>query len=192
VAYPVAFDYGTGGGLGARTGVTTTAADRDTDTVLQAARGLSSSTTYDFRALGFDGSNAIAPTAAVQFATTADNVPGPDGPAGTGGAAGLPGQGANRLLVVLLEEKLRARAGRRVGVEYLSTGGGAATLEVLKGRTRIAHVSATARAGRNKLAWNGRRGRKKAGRGTYTLRLSVAGADGQTATDSGKLTLKGA
>ena len=61
---------------------------------------------------------------------------------------------------------------------------------MLKGRTRVARITGTAKAGRNKIAWNGKQRPQEGERAaSYTLRLAVTGGDGQTATDSGRLTL---
>lgn len=94
-----------------------------------------------------------------------------------------------KLLAAIVNNKLRVRAGKRVTLEYLSTAVGSTTLEVFKGRTRIARVNGKAKTGRNKITWNGERGRKKASRGKYALRLSITSGDGQTATDRGRVTL---
>jgi hypothetical protein len=57
-----------------------------------------------------------------------------------------------------------------------------ATLDVLKGRKRVAEVTQQAAVGPTGSHWNGKAGRKAASRGTYTL----ASANGQTATARGK------
>jgi hypothetical protein len=89
----------------------------------------------------------------------------------------------------VVNPKLRARTGKRVSVDYLSTAPGSATLEVFKGKTRVARVTGTAKLGRNKITWNGNRAGKKAKPGRYTLRLSVTGGDGQAATDAATVTV---
>ena len=67
---------------------------------------------------------------------------------------------------------------------------GGAALEVFKGRKRVARVTGTAKVGRNKIAWNGKQGRKKAKAGKYILRLAVTGGDGQVANDSATVTVR--
>ena len=202
VEYPVAFEYGPGVVLSSRTAVTTSSGDRGNDTVFRTVGGLTPATAYSYRATGFDGTYSITPTATAQFTTDAQNgpgpqgSPGPQGPEGPGGANGLPGtngprgEPAIRLLVAVVNTKLRARAGKRVRVDYLSTAAGSSTLEVLKGRKRVARITSTAKVGRNRIAWNGKQGRKKAKAGKYTLRLTATGGDGQVATDTGTVTLK--
>jgi hypothetical protein len=220
VEYPVAFEYGAGVVLNSRTAVRTSSAYDGTDTVLRTIGGLTPATVYSFRAIGFDGTYIIAPSATAQFTTDAlsgpgsqgpqgpagsqgpqgpagaDGLPGTAGPQGPAGANGLPGtngaQGepAIRLLVAVVNTKLRARAGKRVTLDYLSTAVGSSTLEVFRGRNSVARITSTAKVGRNKITWNGKQGRRKALPGKYTLRLAVSGGDGQTATDAGAVTLK--
>jgi hypothetical protein len=214
VPYPIAFEHGAGT-LSARTAPTTSSGAPDT--VFRTIGGLEPATAYSFRAIGFDGTYAIAPGPTTPFTTRPANGPGPAGPAGppgpsgpagpTGpsgpagaqGPAGLPGangargdQGepAIKLLIAVINPKLKAKAGKRVSLGYLSTAAGSTTLEVLKGRKAIARVTSTARTGRNKIAWNGKQGRKKAKPGRYTLRLTATGGDGQVATDTGRVTLR--
>jgi hypothetical protein len=91
---------------------------------------------------------------------------------------------------VISQSRLAARAGQRVRVPYVSTDRGTTTLEVLRGRRRVARVTGRARQGRNSLAWNGRISRRRATPGRYTLRLRITGLDGQTATDTARLTLR--
>jgi uncharacterized repeat protein (TIGR01451 family) len=118
------------------------------------------------------------------FPTTAGPT-GPQGPAGPAGPAGAP---AFKLVVVPVSAKLRARAGKKVTFSYVSTLNATATLDVLKGSKRVARVSGQAKTGVNKLRWNGKVGRKAAGAGRYTLKLTAVNGD-QKATASSKLTL---
>jgi hypothetical protein len=205
VAYPIAFEYGPGPTLGNRTATTMSPGDQGTDTVFETIGGLAPATTHSFRSVGFDGTYTLAPSATAQFTTDSQNGPGPQGPAGpqgptgaqgapgaTGppGAAGPPGEPAIKLLVAVVNPKLKGKAGKRVSVDYLATATGGATLEVLKGRKRIARITGTAKVGRNKIAWNGKQGRRKAAAGRYSLRLAVTGGDGQVANDSATVTVK--
>ena len=68
----------------------------------------------------------------------------------------------------------------------MSTVAATATLDVLKGRKRVAAVTQQAAVGANRIRWNGKAGRKAAARGTYTLALTLSSASGQTATARGK------
>jgi hypothetical protein len=197
--YPVAFDYGSGGVFGTRTAATPSSGDPDT--VMRMIGGLTPATEYSYRAIVVDGNYAYAASATAQFTTDAVNgpgatgpagpggPPGPAGPAGTNGLRGDQGEPALKLLAAVVNPKLRARTGKRVSVDYLSTAPGSAALEVFKGKTRVARVTGSAKLGRNKIAWNGKRGRKKAKPGRYTLRLSVTGGDGQAASDAATVTV---
>jgi hypothetical protein len=212
VASPVAFEYGPGASLGTRTAATNASGDQGTDTVYTAVGGLAPATAYSLRSIGVDGTYAFGPSPTATFTTTAQNGPGPQGPqgpqgdpgagtqgpAGPGGPAGPPGPSgptgpkgdpAFRLLVAVVNPKLRATAGKRVTVDFLSTAAASVALEVTKGRTRIARVAGRAKVGRNRLVWNGKAGRKAAAAGSYALRIVATGGDGQTANDAGKLTL---
>jgi hypothetical protein len=199
VAYPLRFEYGPGSSLGNSTAITTSSGDQGTDTVFKTIGGLAPATAHSFRAIGFDGTYEIAPGTTTQFTTLAQNGPGPAGaagPPGEPGSSGPPGptgaQGepAIKLLVAVVNPKLTARVGRRVTVNYLSTATGSTTLEVFKGRKRISRTTGRAKVGRNKVAWNGKLGRKSAKPGPYTLKLSVTGGDGQAANDRAKLTVR--
>jgi hypothetical protein len=191
VPYPVAFEYGPGGALGSRSEVTTSAGgELAADTVFRFVDGLAPATDHSYRAVGFDGTRAIAPGATAQFTTAAPTASqGPPAATGAGGPAATETV-VTRLLVAVINPKLKGRSGKRVTVNYLSTAVGTSTLEVLKGRKRVARVTSKAKVGRNKIAWNGKQGRKKATRGRYTLRLTATGGDGQVATDTGTVTLK--
>jgi hypothetical protein len=114
-------------------------------------------------------------------------VAGPQGPAGPAGPQGEP---AFKLLLALPSASLKARAGRAVKLSYLSTADATSTLEVRKGRRVIATIKRAARSGRNTIAWNGKSGRRAARRGKYTLRLTAASPDGQSATSTARLTLR--
>jgi hypothetical protein len=183
VPYRVAFEHGPNGTFGARTALVTSAGG--TDTVHSTLTGLAAGTGYQARAVGSDGTFFYAPSATTNFSTAASPPP-------QGRTITVPGpvQTVTRLLVATVHPKLKGRSGKRVVVEYLSTATGQATLEVLNGRKRIARITTTAKVGRNKIAWNGKQGRKKAKPGRYTLNLQVTGGDGQVATDPASLTIK--
>jgi len=193
VRYPITFEYGPDSTLANRSAVTNTGED-DTDTVAVSVGDLTPGTSYSQRAIGFDGTHTTATGATVGFTTT-EVATAPAG--GTGGGTTGPGttttttttQLPPKLLLAVVKPKLKGRSGKRVTLSYLSTGTGSVTLEVLKGRTRVARVTGSAKIGRNKIAWNGKRGRRKASPGRYTLRLTVTGGDGQVATDRGSVTV---
>jgi hypothetical protein len=116
-------------------------------------------------------------------ATGGSGPPGAPGPAGPPGTQGPP---AFRLVAALVVPKLKAKRGKAVALQYVSTVAATATLDVLKGRKRVAEVIQQAAVGTNRIRWNGKAGRKAAARGTYTLALTLSSADGQTATARGK------
>jgi hypothetical protein len=58
---------------------------------------------------------------------------------------------------------------------------------VRKGKKLVSHLAGSARSGRNNLSW---KTPKKLKAGAYSLKLTARGTDGQTATDSAKLTLR--
>jgi hypothetical protein len=99
---------------------------------------------------------------------------------------------------VLSQSRLRSRTGKRLALPYLTTAPGDAVLEVLRGRRAVGRVTGRARAGRNTLSLPARvrpaarsagaRARALAP-GRYTVRLTIRGADGQTASDSARLTV---
>jgi L,D-peptidoglycan transpeptidase YkuD (ErfK/YbiS/YcfS/YnhG family) len=95
------------------------------------------------------------------------------------------GPPAFRLVAALVAPKVKARRGRAVTLQYVSTVAATATLDVLKGRKRVAEVTQQAAVGTNRIRWNGKAGRKAAPRGTYTLALTLRSADGQTAAARG-------
>ena len=110
------------------------------------------------------GTDAVALAGA---GVAADSGPqGPPGPPGSAGAAGVP-----RLLLATLTPRLTGRAGRRVTMRYVTTAEGPVTLEVRRGKRRVARVTGTARFGLNAIRWRG-----SATPGRYVLRLIVATA----------------
>lgn len=135
---------------------------------------------------GIDGVPIDFKGTGIPFPTTA----GPVGPQGPTGPAGERGPAAFKLVVVPVNAKLRARAGRKVTFSYVSTLDARTTLDVLKGSKRVARVKGTATTGLNKLRWSGKAGRRAAAAGRYRLRLTAVNGD-QTATASTSLTLTG-
>jgi hypothetical protein len=117
---------------------------------------------------------------------------GPLGPLGPAGPQGAQGEPAIKLLIgIAADGRLRSRRGRRVRVAYVSTTVGKARLVVQRKGKRVARTSATTRFGRNAIRWNGKIKGRTAPAGSYTLLLTVTGADTQVATDSVKLVVRG-
>jgi trimeric autotransporter adhesin len=114
---------------------------------------------------------------------------GPQGPAGSQGPAGPQGSPAFKLLTILGADVFSGRTGRKITFVMATSAPGLATLEIRKGKTKVASVSKQlARAGKAKLAFSGKLPRsRKLAAGTYNLRLTVAAPDGQTATDTARL-----
>jgi len=114
-------------------------------------------------------------------ATKVSDAPVP-GPPGVKGDKGDKGDPAFKLVLAPATVSLRSTTGRRVALAYAATMRAKLTLTVTKGRKKIRTVKGSARAGRNTIAWNGRRGRRAAAPGLYRLRLRAVSANGQTAT----------
>jgi len=180
VAHNVTFQFGPGASLSQRSATVSSSADNGTDAVLTTIGGLTPATAYSFRATAGDGTYTTATGATGTFATETPTT------------VAVPGPTVTRLtlLIAALRTKLTATQGKTVKLDYLATAAGNALLEVFKGKTRVARVTAKAKAGRNTIRWNGRAGRKAASPGKYTLKLRVTSADAQTARDNAALTIK--
>ncbi len=120
-----------------------------------------------------------------QGSTGTQGPAGPQGQTGPAGPQGAVGQsGAVRLAAALADSRYRARRGRSLRLRYVVTRSARVTVDVLKGRKRVARKVANAIAGRNQLSV---RAPKKAGR--YSLRFAVRSSDGQATSDSARLTV---
>ena len=110
---------------------------------------------------------------------------GPSGPQGPAGPQGQPGSVVTiqRLILAAFDDRLRVRPGARLTLRYVATVPTAVELAVRRGRRTVARVRGRAKAGRNRLAL-----RAPSATGRYTLALQ-ARADGQSATDSVRLTV---
>jgi Ca2+-binding RTX toxin-like protein len=117
------------------------------------------------------------------------------GAAGAQGAPGAPGLAGTSappaaFVLIAVDRKLSAKRGTRVGLRYVSTLAGAATLVVKKGTKTVATIRARAKADVNTIAWNGKQAAKKAPKGSYTLNLSVVSLDGRTKSVKAALKLR--
>ena len=108
-------------------------------------------------------------------------IQGPTGDQGVRGGTTL----IDRLLLAVVDERLRARSRRAVTLRYLATVAAQVELRVLKGRRRLASVRRQARAGRNWL-----RLRAPRAPGRYRVVLEARGNDGQRATAAVALTVR--
>jgi Ca2+-binding RTX toxin-like protein len=102
---------------------------------------------------------------------------GPPGAAGAAAAAAPP-----PFVLVAVDRRLTGKSGKRVAFRYVSTLAGAATLVVRKGSKPITEIRATTKPGVNTIAWNGKQGKRRARKGSYTLTLAVVSVEGQTKT----------
>jgi hypothetical protein len=116
--------------------------------------------------------------------------PGAPGPAGAQGPPGPPGITVVPLRVSVLAHRFHVDEGKRVVWRYLSNVAGNATLDVLRGRRLVERVSSDPGAGRNRITWDARLGRRPAAPGRYGLRLTVVSADGQIAIAHGSVRVR--
>jgi DNA-binding beta-propeller fold protein YncE len=134
-----------------------------------------------------DGKRSELATAVIQVGTS-----GPAGPPGATGPPGPPGPTTERLLALLGADRYRVRSGRALRVRFAVSAAGRVELELRKRSRRLATKRLSLRragVGLLKLyarSRASRRGRRLAP-GTYLLRLTVTGEDGQRASDSARL-----
>jgi hypothetical protein len=119
----------------------------------------------------------------------ATGATGPSGPSGAAGATGATGPASYKLLVVLPKKNVSVRSGQGLSLPYVSTGAGAATLQIKRGSTLVATVRKRAKLGANTIVWSGKAGKKFAKPGSYRLILKTVGTDGQTGSATGSLRL---
>jgi hypothetical protein len=93
------------------------------------------------------------------------------------------------LFVGMLVDKLSVKKRTAFSVPYLSTLAGDATLKIRKGAKTLATSKGKAKKGKNKLGIS-RKAAAKLAAGRYKAVLSVVSTDGQTATDSLRLTIR--
>jgi Tol biopolymer transport system component len=135
-------------------------------------------------------SNAVFPPApGAAGATGPTGPPGATGPTGSTGPAGAKGDPAFKLVLIVSSAKLKARSGRRLVVPYVATTNASVTLDIVKGRKRVAHLLGSARAGRNTIAWKIPKA-AKVKPGGYSAVLAAKSTDGQIANDTVPLTIK--
>ena len=126
-------------------------------------------------------------------------VSGPAGPQGATGPAGTPGApgatgatgatGPLALQVLLAKERMTAKAGRTLRVRFVTTAAASARLTVVRAGKTVATMAKRIPAGANSIAWNGRTGRRTAGKGRYRLIVAVS-ASGQRQTAEAALRLR--
>ena len=136
----------------------------------------------------------------------ADLRPGPRGPSGATGAAGPPAApGANGspgapgsqgppgattagrapLALALAADRFKVRQRRRLLLRFAVTDAARVTVELRKGRKRVARASRSVKAGRARIAL-----RIPKGTGKRTLLVVAQTADGRRATDRARVTVK--
>jgi len=148
--------------------------------------GFAGSDYFSVRAIA-DGKQSELATAVIQVGAS-----GAAGPPGTPGPAGLPGPVTERLLALLAADRYRVRSGRPLRVRFAASAAGRIQLELRKGARRLATKRRSLRrAGDGVLEVYARRTGSRRGRrlapGTYVLRLTMTGRDGQRAIDSARL-----
>jgi hypothetical protein len=110
---------------------------------------------------------------------------GAQGPKGDTGPAGPPAP----LALAAAARTLRGRAGGTLTLAYAATAAGHARLDVLKGKRRVGHATASAKQGANRITWRARRNGHPLATGRYTYRLTLRTAD-QVASATGGVVLK--
>ena len=110
---------------------------------------------------------------------------GPAGPTGLAGPQGPPGTSLTRLSAALLGERFTGRAKKRLRLPYFLTEAARVTIDVRRGKRRVARLTAQGSRGRNRVSWS------KAGRaGKYLVSLTARTADGRRATDAAPLRIR--
>ncbi len=134
---------------------------------------------------------------------------GPAGPAGPAGNDGADGEPALKLLLLLAQDRLAAKTGRRLGLRFATSAAGelVASLQpqgsktnkklrelglanVLTKRMSLDEATVAKLILRLKAKREGKGGKRNLPAGTYKLTLELTGADGQTATDTAKVKLR--
>ena len=119
---------------------------------------------------------------------TREGARGPQG-AGAQGPQGPQGPVAFRLTVALLNSRVKVRRGQSAKIAYLSTADANLTVDVDKGKSRVTGATARTHVGRNTLKLKTTVGKRKLPAGTYSLHFRFKSADGQTASQNGRLTV---
>jgi hypothetical protein len=187
-AYPIAFQYGPGGGLGTQTAVQQTAGT-GSDTVVQQVAALTPQTAYSWRVIGVDSLGPTAVGATQTFTTGPQNGPGSTGPAGStgplgstgpagpGGAAGRDAVVSCKLLGAAAARKRRRRSSRVVCTVMLIAAHPRSRIaaKLVRDRTVYATGRARARRGSRTLLLLARR---PLNRGRYTLVITITTPQG--------------
>ena len=149
-----------------------------------------------------DGKRSELATAVIQVGASGTAGPtgpagpeGPTGPAGPGGPTGPTGPAgpaAEPLLALLADDRYRVRSGRPLRIRFAVSAAGGAELELRKGSRRLATKRLSlddAGVGGLKLyaRRKGSRGGRELAPGSYLLRLTVTGRDGQQVIDTARL-----
>jgi hypothetical protein len=201
----VALEPGAGGSAEA---TVVNSAITNSGTALRAAGGAAAwlgNTTVFGNALGLEaaGGGTITDWGDNRFAGNADDgaattrlgqaVPGPAGPQGTSGPAGTPGPegaaGPLALQVLLAQERMTARTGRKLRVRFVTTAAASARLTVVRAGKTVATMAKRVPAGASSITWNGRAGARRAKKGGYRLIVAVSGS-GQRASAEAPLKLR--
>jgi hypothetical protein len=118
-----------------------------------------------------------------------------DPPPGEEPPANPPDEPRAQLTLELAKDTLRARAGRRLVLEYFVSLPSEVELEIRKRSKTLASISREVEDGSNRIAWNGKVGpkgkRRPAPPGTYTAALTAHARDGQRVFDEAKVKIKG-
>ena len=127
--------------------------------------------------------NGAAGVAGAPGTTGSPGAAGPQGPAGPDGSPGPAGSAVAPLLAIIKHQTRIGRREKKYPVRFLTTTGGAAVLELFRGRTRVARRPGTAQVGANRLVLKLPRLRS----GLYSIRVQVTDGAGVTIRDSAGL-----
>jgi hypothetical protein len=122
---------------------------------------------------------------------------GPSGAGGAAGVAGTPGvvgpagEPALKLLLATSSSRRTVRTGSAVVVRFVATAAASGTLSISRAGKTLRRLRFKSRAGSNAVRWNGRIGNARSTVGAYRLTLRAVGADGQIATKTVAVTVKG-
>lgn len=125
-------------------------------------------------------------------------APGTDGADGADGAQGIQGPEGSQgpagnvapTAVVIRENVVATTAGHSTKAHYISTSAGSGIVVIRRNGKVRARFRTPIRAGAHTLWWDGRIKGRRAAAGTYTMMLTMKGADGHTSSTRTRVTIR--